>query len=83
MNKIIKIILLSLFLVSCSLNSDSSFWSQRNIDENQKILNIKRITKKEEVLLQEINKNVEINLSNFKIENYQFHNNINLLNPNL
>ena len=70
MNKIFKYLLLFLFLSSCSFNSDSSFWSQRNIDENQKILNIKRITKKEEVLLQEINKNVEINLSNFKIENY-------------
>ena len=70
MNKIFKYILLILFLSSCSFNSDSSFWSKRNIDENQKILNIKRITKKEEVLLKEINKHLEINLSNFKIENH-------------
>ncbi len=70
MIKIFKYLLLFLFLSSCSLNSDSSFWSKRNIDENQKILNIKQITKQEEVLLKEINKNVEINLSNFKIENY-------------
>ena len=70
MNKIFKHLLLFLFLASCSLNSDSSFWSKRNIDEKQKILKIKQITKKEEVLLKEINKKLEINLSNLKIENY-------------
>ena len=70
MNKTFTYLILFLFLSSCSLNSGSSFWSKRNIDENLKILNIKRITKQEEVLLKEINKNFEINLSNFKIENY-------------
>ena len=74
MNKIFKYLLLFLFLSSCSFNSDSSFWSKRNINENQKILNIKRITKKEEVLLKEINKDLEINLSNFKKENYPLSN---------
>ena len=70
MNKIIKLILLSLFSVSCSLNSDSSFWTKRNISEEQKIVNIKQITKKEEILLKEVNKSLEINLSNLKKENY-------------
>ncbi len=70
MNKISKLILISLFLNSCSLNSDSSFWSKRNINEKQKILNIKQITKKEEILLKEINKNSVIDLSNLKKENY-------------
>ena len=70
MNKIIKIILLSLFLVSCSLNSDSSFWTKRNISEEQKIVNIKQITKKDEILIKEVNKSLEINLSNLKKENY-------------
>ena len=70
MNKISKLILISLFLNSCSLNSDSSFWSKRNINEKQKILNIKQITKKEEILLKEINKNLEINLSNLVKEKY-------------
>ena len=51
MNKIIKLILLSLFSVSCSLNSDSSFWTKRNISEEQKIVNIKQITKKDEILM--------------------------------
>ena len=74
MNKIFKYLLLFLFFSSCSFNSDSSFWSKRNINENQKILNIKRITKKEEVLLKEINKDLEINLSNFKKENYPLSN---------
>jgi len=69
-NKISKLILISLFLNSCSLNSDSSFWSKRNINEKQKILNIKQITKKEEILLKEINKNSVIDLSNLKKENY-------------
>ena len=70
MNKISKPILISLFLFSCSLNSDSSFWSKRNINEEQKILNIKQITKKEEILLKEVNKSLEINLSNLAKENY-------------
>ena len=69
MNKII-IQLLLLFLVSCSLNSESSFWSKRNISNEQKILSIKQITKKEEILLKEINKNLEINLSNLLNEKY-------------
>lgn len=70
MNKIIIQILLLLFLVSCSLNSESSFWSKRNISNEQKILSIKQITKKEEILLKEINKNLEINLSNLLNEKY-------------
>ncbi len=70
MNKISKPILISLFLFSCSLNSDSSFWSKRNINEEQKILNIKQITKKEKILLKEVNKSLEINLSNLAKENY-------------
>ena len=70
MNKIIKLLILSLFLFSCSLNPDSSFWSKRKINEEQKIINIKRVTKKEEILLKEINSSLEINLSNFKKENY-------------
>ncbi len=70
MNKISKLILVFLFLNSCSLNSDSSFWSKRNINEERKILNIKQITKKDEILLKEINNNLVINLSNLKKENY-------------
>jgi len=69
-NKINKLIILSLFLVSCSFNSGSSFWTKRNINEEKKVLNIKQITKKEEILLKEVNKSLEINLSNLKKENY-------------
>ena len=72
MNKIIIFIFLSFFLISCSLNSESSFWSKRNINEKQKILKIKQITKKEEILLKEINKDLEIKLSNLKKEIYPF-----------
>ena len=74
MNKIIIHILLFLFLFSCSFNSESSFWSKRNISKDQKILNIKQITKKEEVLLEEVNKNLEINLSNLVKEKYPLSN---------
>ncbi len=79
MNKITIIILIPLTLLSCSLNSGSSFWSKKNIKNEQKILNIKQITKNEEILLKEINKNLEINLSSLKKENYPlsyFDNNI-------
>ncbi len=79
MNKLATIILIPLILLSCSLNSESSFWSKRNIKNEQKILNIKQITKKEEILLKEINKSLEINLLNLKKENYPqsyFDNNI-------
>ena len=85
MNKIFKYYIIIFFLVSCSLNSDSSFWSKRNINEEQKILNIKQITKKDEILLKEVNKSLEINLSNFKKENYPlsyFDNNIGRTNYN-
>ena len=70
MNKSIAIILLPALLFSCSLNPQSSFWSKRNIKNEQKILNIKQITKKDEILLKEVNKNLEINLSNLKKENF-------------
>lgn len=70
MIKFFKIIALSLFIFSCSLNSNSSFWSKRSIDNKEKVLNIKQISKKQEVLLSEINKNLEINLSNLKKENF-------------
>ena len=70
MIKFFKIIALSLFIFSCSLNSNSSFWSKRSIDNKEKVLNIKQISKKDEVLLSEINKNLEINLSNLKKENF-------------
>ena len=79
MNKITIIILIPLTLLSCSLNSGSSFWSKKNIKNEQKILNIKQITKNDEILLKEINKNLEINLSSLKKENYPlsyFDNNI-------
>ena len=70
MNKSIVILLLPVLLFSCSLNSGSSFWSKRNIDKEQKIVSIKQISKKEEILLKEVNKNLEIKLSNFKKENF-------------
>ena len=70
MNKLIAIILFPVLLISCSLNSESSFWSKRNIENQQKILNIKQITKKDEILLKEVNKNLEINLLNLKKENF-------------
>ncbi len=78
MIKFFKIFLLFFFIISCSLNSSSSFWSKRNIDSKQKILNIKQISKKEEILLNEINKDLVLNLSSFKKENFPlsyFHNN--------
>ena len=78
MTNIKKVVILSVLIFSCSLNSDSSFWSKRNIDSKNKILKIKQITKKEEILLKEINKNLQIKVSNLKRENYplkKFNNN--------
>ncbi len=78
MTNIKKVVILSVLIFSCSLNSDSSFWSKRNIDSKNKILKIKQITKKDEILLKEINKNLQIKVSNLKRENYplkKFNNN--------
>ena len=78
MIKFFKIISLVFLLFSCSLNSDSKFWSKRNIGSKQKILNIKQISKKDEILLSEINKSSKINLSSLKKENFSqsyFYNN--------
>ncbi len=85
MNRLIVIIFLTVLLFSCSLNSGSSFWSKRNINEEQKILNIKQISRQDEILLKEINKNLEINVSKFKKENLSlryFDNNLGRTNYN-
>ena len=85
MNRLIVIIFLTVLLFSCSLNSGSSFWSKRNINDDQKIVNIKQISKKDEILLKEINKNLEINVSNLKKENFSlryFDNNLGKTNYN-
>ena len=85
MNRLIEIIFLTVLLFSCSLNSGSSFWSKRNINDEQKILSIKQISKQDEILLKEINKNLEINVSTFKKENFSlryFDNNLGRTNYN-
>ena len=60
MNKILKIILIFIFLTNCSLNQNSKFWTKEKIIKKK--VNIEEIFKKEEAFSSELNKNLKISL---------------------
>jgi len=67
-----KLLLLIVFINSCSFNPNSSLWTKKTEIKKDKILKIKQIVEKEKVLKKELNTNLKINLSNLKIENSYF-----------
>ena len=68
MNRILFFILISFFLVSCSLNENSKIWTKKNqnTQDNKKI---KVILKDKKNLQKELNPNIKFNLSNIKYKN--------------
>ena len=77
MNKIFYLFILIIFITSCSLNKNSSFWTSEKIQELED-KKFEKIFNDYEALDQELNTNLNVNLSS-KITNdktsKQFHNN--------
>ena len=69
MLKILKLILLLFFIVSCSLNPNSKLWTKKNEIKKDKILKIRKINIKEKILKNEVNTSLKINIKNAKDEN--------------
>ena len=69
MLKILKLILLLFFIVSCSLNPNSKLWTKKNEIKKDKILKIRKINTKEKILKNELNTSLKINIKNAKDEN--------------
>tara|TARA_Y100000389_G_C17414318_1_gene492780 strand:- start:91 stop:1482 length:1392 start_codon:yes stop_codon:yes gene_type:complete len=60
-NNFFKILLICIFTTSCSLNKNSKFWIQKDVEiEKQK--NLIELTKPKESLISEFNKNLKISL---------------------
>ena len=74
MKNLFKLLLLIVFINSCSFNPNSSLWTKKTEIKKDKILKIKQIVGKEKVLKKELNTNLKINLSNLKIENLYLQN---------
>ena len=75
MNKILKIIIIFIFITSCSFHENSKFWNKRKIIV-EKVENKKELFEKEENQLLELNKDLKINLTSKAINN-SFLNNLN------
>ena len=73
MNKIFKLLLVFIFITSCSLNKYSKFWNKEKliieVDSNKQ-----KILKKEEVISLEFNQNLKINISTKLVNNNFSHN---------
>ena len=76
MNNILKILLIFIFITSCSLSKNSKFWTKEKIsvEKENKTIIVKEILKKEKVLNLEINPQSKISLYS-KVVNKSFLNN--------
>ncbi len=75
MNKLLILFLLFFFLINCSLQTSSSFWTKSKKIKIEKNLEIEEIFKQEKILENEFNSNLKINLSSTPISN-SFKNNL-------
>ena len=69
MNKLLILVLSFLFLINCSLQTSSSFWTKSKKIKTEKKLKIEEIFKGEKILEKEFNPNIKINLSSNPINN--------------
>ena len=69
MSRILFLILISFFLVNCSLNNSSKIWNKKN-QNTQNNENVKVILAKKDNLQKELNPNIKFDLSNIKYKNY-------------
>ena len=76
MNNILKILLIFIFITSCSLSKNSKFWTKEKIsvEKENKAITVKEILKKEKILNLEINPQSQISLYS-KAVNKSFLNN--------
>ena len=77
MNKICYLFILIIFITSCSLNKNSSFWTSEKIQELED-KKFEKIFNDYEALDQELNTNLNVNLSSKITDDKiskQFHNN--------
>ena len=75
MNKFLKILLIFIFITSCSLQQNSNFWTKKKI-KVEKQENITKIIKEEKKLNSEFNKNLRIKIFS-KVRNNSFLDNSN------
>jgi len=68
-NKLLILVLSFLFLINCSLQTSSSFWTKSKKIKTEKKLKIEEIFKGEKILEKEFNPNIKINLSSNPINN--------------
>ena len=61
MNKILNLLLITLFLSACSLNKNSKFWTSDKLEELEK-KEFQKIFDDEKPLIQEFNTNINLNL---------------------
>ena len=61
MNNILKILLIFVLTTSCSLKKNPKFWSKEEVKQ-EKLLEVKEIFKKKEVLNLEFNPSLKIKL---------------------
>ena len=76
MNNILRILLVLVFISSCSLDTKSGLWSKFENTEEEKRVLIKEQFKEEAVLESELNPNLKVNLPG-KLINNSFINNLN------
>tara|TARA_B100000900_G_scaffold335822_1_gene297461 strand:+ start:557 stop:1855 length:1299 start_codon:yes stop_codon:yes gene_type:complete len=75
-NKLIYTLILILFLNNCSLKEKSILWKNKDQDADTK-QNVKKIFSLEKKIVTEFNKNLNLGLSNIKLNNKIFNNNNN------
>ena len=61
MNKILNLLLITLFLSACSLNKNSKFWTSDKLEELEK-KEFQKIFDDKKPLIQEFNTNINLNL---------------------
>ena len=64
MNKIINLLLITIFLSGCSFNKNSKFWTSDTLEELEE-KKFEQIFPDEKALSQEFNTNVKLNLGKF------------------
>ncbi len=77
MIKILYIILISIFLYSCSFNKNSKFWTNSEPIVSEKIENYKEIFPTEEALKKEFNSNFKISFTSKPVNNTSINNYLN------
>ncbi len=77
MNKYPLLSIICIFLIGCSLNKNSKFWTNTEVVDNKKIINYQELYPKEEALKKEFNSNLKISLNKKKFNKLKKYDNFN------